>query len=325
MTRTRTWWMAAIALSALGTAPAQDDDPRRLVKQLRSRDVAERLAAAEALGRLGPDAAPAAAALAATLGDDQASVARAAALALGRIGKRAQRYVKRALHDSDTERLAAVALGEMGEAGVPLLPDLTRLWRKEGLEIRAAVEEGLTGLGDLAVPHLRPLVLDPGLATYVMQYLRDADPALARALVPELIELAPRAWFGSPEALTVLGHARDPRALPVLVEAVQQYDPADPVFATKAERAVRALGEFGPVAKPALPAMLALLGDDDATPRLKAFTLRALGDVGIPAEPVLAHAAHARAAGGKVAEAAKCNCPGHPTWDRATRRPTVCG
>ena len=66
----------------------------------------------------------------------------------------------------------------MEEADAPLLPDLARLSRKESLEIRAAVEEGLTDPGDLAVPHLRQLVLDPGLATYVMQYLRVADPAL---------------------------------------------------------------------------------------------------------------------------------------------------
>lgn len=233
------------------------------------------------------------------------SVACTAALALGGIGERARPHVKRALQDSNTEKLAAVAVGRLGAAGVPLLPDLTRLWHKEGLAIRNAVNQGLTGLGELAIPHLRTLVDDAALSGWLMDYLEEADRKLARALLPELVELAPRAWFGSPGALSVLGRTGDPRALPVLIEAVEEFDHADAFLDGKTERAVRALGELGPIAAPALPAMLALLEEEHLSPRVAGFALRALGDIGVPSAPVIERLTQARTAGGKVGEDAK--------------------
>jgi CubicO group peptidase (beta-lactamase class C family) len=106
----------------------------------------------------------------------------AAAVALAQIGDAALPALIRAL-DSDqaaTRESAAIALGRMGPAAGPALPQLTRLLSDASAAVRQVAAVTLGGLGAAARP----------AAASLTQILSDRDPAVRRAAALALFQVA---------------------------------------------------------------------------------------------------------------------------------------
>src|SRR5262249_37321244 len=104
----------------------QDKQVKELIQQLGAPEARTRRLAAEALGKMGPDAAAAIPELAAVLRDKQRPVVEAAMEALARIGPKSVPALADALKDNDEAvRLAALEtiryLGSAGKGAVPAL------------------------------------------------------------------------------------------------------------------------------------------------------------------------------------------------------------
>ncbi len=116
-----------------------------LIGTLRDKNPKLRRFAAAALGKIGPDAAQAVPALVALLGDDKSSVSRAAAGALGRIGSPAIPALLESLHDiRPAIRMPAVkALIRMGPAAKEAVPELQKMLNDEKKWTRRAAKDVL--------------------------------------------------------------------------------------------------------------------------------------------------------------------------------------
>jgi HEAT repeat protein len=95
-----------------------------LVTLLKDRHPVVRYRAAGALGIMGVDAAPAVDDLVETLNDPNSDVRYAAVMALGEIGPEAKTAVPallEAMREENLESKAKIAIGRIGEDGIPLL------------------------------------------------------------------------------------------------------------------------------------------------------------------------------------------------------------
>lgn len=222
-----------------------------------------RRAAALALGDIGPDAAPALAALVRAAIDRDDGVRRAASQVLARVDPAwavapATRLAIPALVEglrSDlpwVSRAAAALLPRVGRPAVPALVELLADWEKEAH--RRGALRILEQLGPSAA---------------------DAAPALADLLAGPETEFRQAAA----EALVRLGTAARP-AVPALIRALSDWSP--PVRRS----AALALGAVGAGAAHGVPGLLGLLADWDDGAREAAVA--ALGGIGEPAVPLLA-------------------------------------
>lgn len=153
----------AAAVFSAAVVQASDANLRRWVKQLSSKKVAERVEAAERLGR--SDSEEAAASLATALSDAESAVRVAAASALWRLGEKgspAAAQLQSALEDSDLEVvvLAAGALESQGVDGAQLAPARRRALRSSDLRVRFEAARGL-------VTHEPAAVLLPAVADFL--------------------------------------------------------------------------------------------------------------------------------------------------------------
>ena len=192
-----------VAVSSPGpdNEDGSDSPVQGLIAQLASADVPVRRAALDTLETLGPDAAPATAALVAALADRDKFVRWASARILGRLGPGEEEAVVPALAllltDPDLDvRLAAIAAFErMGPAAKAAAPDLRRTLGSTDAELRVAAIRALACIGgaeaSAAVPELIDAIGDADVrvrqtAAQVLGKLgpdaRDAAPALCRAL-----------------------------------------------------------------------------------------------------------------------------------------------
>jgi HEAT repeat protein/lysophospholipase L1-like esterase len=279
------------ALVAAGAAHPLPD----LVSALRGSDDREKVAAARAVGRLGPKAADAVPALVGLLEDRSPSVRAAAARAIGPIGPRAPAaslaLVERLRDDDERVRWRSVeSLKELELDPAVCLPSLLAVLgdpRAPGREEAARVIGGLGPAATPAVPALMAALADPaasvrGRAAWALGQIgpsaKDAVPALVRAFAdPEI-----RWW--AVDALQGLGPAAAP-AVPALVQTLR--DPSGNVR----WRSTLALGAIGPAAKEAVPALVEAARDDREYVRLAALTaLAAVGTDPRVAEPAYRHA-----------------------------------
>ncbi|MGO8670387.1 MAG: HEAT repeat domain-containing protein [Capsulimonadaceae bacterium] len=127
---------AAGALVRIGTAALPT-----LETALHDPDARVRRCAANALGQMGPPAAPAATALAAALTDARPVVRGAAAFSLGEIGPPAAscaRSLARALADPSPQvrRDAAISLGQIGTGAASALPNLVDALKDRNARVR---------------------------------------------------------------------------------------------------------------------------------------------------------------------------------------------
>lgn len=222
--------LALEALCAMG-APAVDVIVAALEP---SQPINVRVGGAMALGRLGPDAAPAAGPLAASLQSEEPLVRFHAGLALSQIGPQALPHVLPLLKEPDQEtvRVAATVLGRMGEAAVDALETLqTTAAQSSSLHARLACLVAVTAISK-----------DPALGINEMLPLLDhEDAALRRACL---------------DAIRESGRQEDP----VREKVLERLHDADAIVRAGA---ALTLARVEPDAKKALPHLLPLLSDDD--------------------------------------------------------------
>ncbi len=242
-----------------------------------------RVAAAEALGRLGEQAERAERPLLGVLAVEDPALRAAAVEALGGIGvdsRAAAQAVCARLEDDasvDVRRAAALALGRMPGAGDEALDVLRAALADPEPAVAAGAALGLAHLGDAATADV------PRLADGLLAHA-DADVRLACATALE--RLGPAAFEATPAlAFTVLLDDAPPRVDPLL-----EGDDDPPVRPIAADElvlettqfdvrvaAARALGAIGPAAEDALPALDRAVGS--GPPRLTEAALRAIASI----------------------------------------------
>jgi len=157
----RTLLVGCLGLLALGSGPARADGPsadevRKLVAQLKDRDVGQRSAAARELTKLGPEAKEAVPVLVGALGDADGEVRQVATNVLSKIGKPAVPALGKALESSDrvVRRQAALALSKVG-ADAKVMVKVARQFDYQG-EFKVQVVQGPNDKGvtapDITIP-----------------------------------------------------------------------------------------------------------------------------------------------------------------------------
>jgi HEAT repeat protein len=223
------------------------------IDDLGAKDLGVRWYATYALGRIGPDAAPAIASLQAILAnlEEHEYVRGGAAWALGRMGEKAAPAVPLLVRTLSSKhvsvrRNAAAALGNVAAARQSFSSPVAR----EKLGVHESSPGG--PLGSQTAPAVSAL----------LRLLDDEDPAVRVAAAAALWRIE-----------------RHPRATAVLEAMLRAAD------VTGACQAAVALGELGSDARQAVPALVAALGRDDADTRRAAAA--ALGRIGPGAIPAL--------------------------------------
>jgi HEAT repeat protein len=239
---------AGAAAAAPAVTRALTDDPEAYV----------RVAAANTLGELGPDAREATSALTRSLRSDDASLRLAAATALGRLrpdGAATVTALIASLSDGEhrVRRAAVQALGEVGPPAAQAVPFLVDLLRPPGDSMVPDAAEALGKIGDSVA-------------------------------VTPLIEVLSRSegnhWVAAAKALGRLGPGAA-AAAPLLLERLGDEQP------WKRRVAVQALGVIG-APELAAPALIGLLDTRDI--ELRIDVARALGALGPAAGEVAARA-----------------------------------
>jgi HEAT repeat protein len=239
----------AAAETAVGPlAKALDED----------QDASIRLAAARALGAIGPKAAPATVVLVNHLEDKEPAVRLAVARALGTVGQASPpavealaRVASKKAKDGEALRLEAIrALGSLGAAVGPVFDQLLLLRADEEQAVREAADGALARTAALFVDRLRQ-----ALKGSSEPHRRGAIHALARigpegkAAAPELGDLLEDAGNGLQDRVgEALGTMGKPAVKP-LAKALKH------AIASVRLAAVKALGAIGKDAASALPAL----------------------------------------------------------------------
>lgn len=260
-------------LAAIGQPLTAQEPPASvdaLIQKLDDPDPTQRFAAAEALGKLGPAAAPAVSKLIGRLGDEamrqseepvtiEDEVWVAATKALAAIGPEAVPELIKALEGDDlqTARAAALSVHFMGPPAKEATGPLIRLLEKDNDQTRRQAILGLAGIGPDAKEAVPLLIKMLHHEDFHTQY--QSCRALARMgegaapAVPELVGLLSHRITSvrrnSAEALGELTMVAGDDAIAALIKRLE--DPIEPVR----EASVTALGKFGPRAKSAVPAL----------------------------------------------------------------------
>jgi HEAT repeat protein len=244
---------------------------------------AVRVGAAQALGQVGPAAAPAVPDLVRLLRDDDETVRCRAAEALGVIGdESAVPALAENLGNPSpaVQEAAARALGAFKQAALSAVPALVPLLRDPEDSVRQAAADALSKVGPL--PGETAAALAEGLSSpdSVVQTqtaeaigaIGEAAAEAAPALVEALTNGSDRVRAKAAEALGKMGEAAAPAAVPKLVVALRDED--NWVSALAAE----ALGEMGEAAEEAVPALVRSLRH--INPLVRANAAEALGKMG---------------------------------------------
>ncbi|MEO2030055.1 MAG: HEAT repeat domain-containing protein [Fuerstiella sp.] len=279
---------SAYTLGQIG--PAAQTAVTDLIRALASSDDALRAAAAQALGRIGPPSAAAAAvdSLSMAVTDPQHNVRSSAVVALGQIGPAAAIATADlidALSDSQLRPLARTALTKIGPATVnPLLKALgddnirydasvvllqvdPNAAREAGLDNAAAAD--LTALS-LVLNDLTRTPAERTAAATALAFLKtDGVPVLMAAFENGQTARTAAQAFAKVGAV----------AAPALIDALQHANPE--VRST----VIDALGHIGPAASEATPHLVQMLKDDDSTVRYRA--VRALHEFEHQAQPAI--------------------------------------
>ncbi len=259
---------AAVALGSIG--PDAREAVPDLTRALTDADSRVRGEAAASLGAIGPDsgpAVPALAHLAVAEADDQ--IADLAAEALGSIGPRAVPALVTMLRTGRaTVRVRALtALEKVGPKAAAAIPELLRALEDRDEAVRAAAAEtmGAVGAGPRANAAMIPL----------LEALRDEDPIVRQQAAEALSQIG----TGERRELPGLIDAMRKSAVPPLLQSLGDEDP----FVRR--HAARALGKIGAASDQVVPALVRALKDPERLTRISA--IEALGAVGPPATSAL--------------------------------------
>lgn len=282
---------AARAAEILGPAPAGSPLEPALVAALADPDPRVRRDAALALAATGPRSPAAVARLLAALTDPDAGVRVAAAAAAATLPAAATPdlvpTLVRDLESPDRYRhLPAVsALARLGPRAAAALPALLAAFRTGDPALQTEIRillEGLRPVGAATFPSLAVALRDPELkplAPEILEILRDSGPAAADAL-PALIESARGEPLGVRLRSLLMTIARvSPAGTDTLLGLLADPDPN-----LRLDVAMSTVEFDGPDLHLTLKAL------QDADPRVRAASLRALPDLGIPADPALRRA-----------------------------------
>jgi HEAT repeat protein len=214
-------------------------------------DAKVRIAATQALGQIGPDAAPA---LARLLVHSDKYVRRNATWGLGKLGVRAKPVLRdlcRALKDADprTAAGAAQALGAMGVDGADAVPDLAEAMRGTNVVLCRLAAKALSEIG-------------PPAKSELIAHLSHHDPFIRGEAAVALGWMGPAAADAVPQltvVLTTLPKANAPPPVPP-PKGDGTGDPASPDDNARTF-AAQALGRIGPAAADALAALALALHD----------------------------------------------------------------
>jgi HEAT repeat protein len=274
-------------------APPVAPEHEPLLRALDDPSPEARYRAAEELARVGAPVVPA---LAGRLGHSAAHVRQAAALALGEIGPDAApalaALVRAAIdRDEGVRRVASEVLARVDPAWPVAaqtrlaLPALVEGMRSDLPRVSRAAAALLVRVGRPAVPALVELLADweaeaTRLAAFhILAQLGPSAAEAAPALAAVVASGEPPFRQAAAEALARLGAAAAP-AVPDLIRALSDWSPP------ARQWAARALAAVGPAAGHAVPTLLGLLADYDDGVREAAA--EALVSVGEPAVPLLA-------------------------------------
>ncbi|HEX6811286.1 MAG TPA: HEAT repeat domain-containing protein [Planctomycetota bacterium] len=230
-------------------------------KKLRSNESADRIRAANELGKLGAGAAASANALATALGDPVSEVRNAAADALGKIGKPAVGHVNKALADRDRQIAAVRAAGELGPLAADLVPAIIKCLRVDGPDVSEAVNKAIVGIGEQALPHVIEGLKDNAINLRLCGALQAMGPS-AKSAAPALMQLlAKRGVRGREGAADALGAIGDPQAVPGLIEVVDEaLAKVDSLLYGAGEKSLRALGRIKAKPELVVPLCVRVLG-----------------------------------------------------------------
>jgi HEAT repeat protein len=301
--------------SVVRVVAPRDGEVEELCRQVWAAEFSIRMKAARRLVELGPAAKSAIPVLTKVLnrkGDGQ--VGEIAAEAMGKMGVEAVAPLREILRNGYKVRFVARALGEIGAASAPAVPELIHALKgAKTHRDRAILAQALSQIGPAAKPAI-PVMIEamdsssetagsptmPGpIATAVGSFDEAAVPLLLKALESEkrnlriasakaLVAMGPRARGAIPALLEKLGDSSpetvDVRralgkigadALPFLRRiAVTPEEPA-----LKRIGAMAAIGEMGPAAAAAVPDLITLLRH----PELQMSAAEALGRIGAAA------------------------------------------
>ena len=269
--------------------------------------------AAQALGKIGPNAKAAVPALLEGLYDEDKDpiVGSCAAEALGKIGPHAVPALVEALNNEheDVRRHAARALGEIGPDAKAAVPVLLEVLNDEDEDVCECAAEALGKIGPdakAAVPILTEVLKRSSsvaiYAQYALAQITGTPQNYIAALVGLLQDRQYRKydedhdwWYGSavdiPRLLMEIGKA----AIPAVLEALQDEEP----FVRRS--AVRTLVEIAD--RTAIPALTKALKDrDEDVPTLAAEALGKIGPDAAAAVPALTRMA--KRPGGRAAREA---------------------
>ena len=241
----------AAAARALGKIGKAEEKPPKellggLLKALEDKNMGVRVAAADGLAMLGPDAAPAAAALVKAMDDKEIfvidygsfkikshPVRQAAAKALGAMGPEAKDAIPLLIRDIKTleEPLFFESMEALGKIGEPAVGELVKVLKSKNSKAHDRALQALASMGPAA---------------------KDAAPVLAKMVKK-----------GHPLAAQALGNIGPDaaRAAAALIGAVKK-EVKKKEDTEMALAAMRALGEIGPQAKKAVPVLLEALWYD---------------------------------------------------------------
>jgi HEAT repeat protein len=234
-----------------------------LIRQLRHRLAATRLAAVRSLAKLGAGAGETTHALSPSLNDDDDGVREAAARAIGQLGPEAVHAMARMLGNKDkyVRRHAVWGLGRIGPKAVAALVDLCRALKDADPRTATGAAQAIGEMGEAGAPAVADLA----------EAMRGTNVVLCRLAA---------------KALSMIG----PPALPTLLAHLGHHDPF-----VKGEAAM-AVGWMGPVAAASVGSLADILrlpspfvapagpSDDSAPPSTvdvaRAAAATALGRIG---------------------------------------------
>ncbi len=230
-----------------------DDEVQRLSKQAWGAEYSKRISAVKKLTELGPQARESIPTLTKILdrqGDDQ--VGELAARAVIAIGPDSVSVplLREILSKRNEKYYIAEALGELGPAAAPAVPELTHLLGSNSYPVRRA--------GALALGKIGPDALD-------------ALPQLIQALDD------PQEYHGYPGPLAQAIANMGPQTVPYLITVLETEN-----FRIR-EGVAKTLGEIGADAEAAIPALIEKLSEKEKRPHVYASALGKIGPKGIPA------------------------------------------
>jgi HEAT repeat protein len=260
-----------------------------LAKALSADSVEVRVAAAQALGAIGPDARTAVPQLGKALDDPAGIVTLSAAEALGSIKGPAVKVLADRLKQPEFLPLAAAVLGHMGPDAVDALPELVKQLNAQETESQIEVLIAIAAIGPKAKAATEPLLnlLKNGKgqpqrgAVYALAKIgaKESIPQLQKGVMQTDDPLLQRTCAWALVTLDPTNGEYVDQALPRLIVGL-----TDEIPLVRKECAI-AIQLIGPKAKVAVPDLVIALESPD--PELQTEILDALAQIGPDARPAI--------------------------------------